>query len=147
MTSPAVIDNSIVMRWFHPSGNSSNLAYTDKVLKSMEQGHISPIAPFILTMEFPNVLHTLVQRGELKGKIETALIHFEHLGFDIIGAEYSAALYIQAISELCSIYAISAYDAAYLELAIRQKCPLLTLDKKLLKAAKKAGVNTALKLI
>ena len=146
MTQPVIIDNSVVIWWFHPSGTVEELSRADKILNSLESGHLAPLAPFILTMEFPNVLHTLARKGALKGNIETVLIHFEHLGFDIIGAEYNALLYIQTLSELCSRYDVSAYDAAYLELAIRLECPLLTLDKMLKKAAKKAGINTAPKL-
>ena len=37
-------------------------------------------------------------------------------------------------------YKLSSYDAAYLELAIREGCPLATLDKSMIKAAKKADV-------
>ncbi|MEK7753053.1 MAG: type II toxin-antitoxin system VapC family toxin, partial [Acidobacteriota bacterium] len=37
-------------------------------------------------------------------------------------------------------YALSAYDAAYLELALREGLPLATLDSALRKAARKTGV-------
>lgn len=35
---------------------------------------------------------------------------------------------------------LTIYDAAYLELAMREKIPLLTLDKGLIKAAKKLNI-------
>lgn len=38
-------------------------------------------------------------------------------------------------------YELSAYDAAYLELALRSGLPMATLDHDLEKAAKKAGVK------
>ena len=38
-------------------------------------------------------------------------------------------------------YGLSAYDAAYLELSIRRRAPLASLDSKLQKAAQKAGVR------
>lgn len=38
-------------------------------------------------------------------------------------------------------YGLTAYDASYLELAIRRGLPLATLDKELIKAAKEAGVK------
>jgi len=38
-------------------------------------------------------------------------------------------------------YNLSAYDAAYLELALRENLPLATLDADLEKAARKAGVK------
>jgi len=40
---------------------------------------------------------------------------------------------------------LSSYDSAYLELAIREGLPLATLDKNLLKAARKADVAVYLK--
>jgi predicted nucleic acid-binding protein len=42
--------------------------------------------------------------------------------------------------EIARKYRLSAYDAAYLELATRQELPLATLDQDLRKAAKRAGV-------
>jgi len=42
-------------------------------------------------------------------------------------------------------YNLSSYDAAYLELAIREGIPLAALDKNLLKAARKSGVGIYLK--
>jgi len=46
---------------------------------------------------------------------------------------------------LARAYNISSYDASYLELAIREGLSLATLDKKLIKSAKKAGVDIYLK--
>lgn len=36
---------------------------------------------------------------------------------------------------------LSSYDAAYLDLAMRSDCPIATLDKKLIEAAKKVDVT------
>jgi len=44
------------------------------------------------------------------------------------------------ILEIAMAHHLSAYDASYLELSLRKDIPLATLDKQLLKAAKKAGV-------
>ncbi len=46
---------------------------------------------------------------------------------------------------LSRIYKLSSYDAAYLELAMREGIPLATLDKNLRKAATKANVELYLK--
>ena len=137
-----VIDNSIVMRWFHPSGSKKNLARAERYLGLLEDNQFVPTAPVILTMELPNVLFRLLRIGELKGQVDTALTLWKNLEFDIIGSEFGSALYVQSLSELCKEHALSAYDAAYLELAIRIDCPLLTLDKALEKAAVKMGVDT-----
>jgi predicted nucleic acid-binding protein len=47
-----------------------------------------------------------------------------------------------SVRTLASQYQHTAYDAAYLELAIRHKLPIASLDKALSRAALAAGVNT-----
>jgi len=51
-----------------------------------------------------------------------------------------AAWLAQQILPLARTYKLSAYDAAYLELAIREGLPLATLDDDLRRAASAAGV-------
>jgi len=48
---------------------------------------------------------------------------------------------IRRLHGLAEEYALSAYDAAYLELAQRKDLGLATLDQPLIKAARRAGVN------
>lgn len=62
-------------------------------------------------------------------------------GVDI---EVDAATSAHALSgtlQLARRYKLSAYDASYLELALRLGMPLATLDEDLQKATKKAGVK------
>ena len=51
-------------------------------------------------------------------------------------------VYANSITALASGYSLSSYDAAYLELAIRKEAAVGTLDKNLLKACVKAGIQT-----
>lgn len=44
--------------------------------------------------------------------------------------------------ELADLRGLTAYDAAYLEMAIRRRLPLATLDRQLLAAARNVGVET-----
>ncbi len=53
------------------------------------------------------------------------------------------AVSISTLDELAARHALSAYDAAYLELALRRKLPLATQDKALLAAMAQAGVQVA----
>lgn len=53
----------------------------------------------------------------------------------------TASLALSDTLNLARRYKLSAYDAAYLELALREGLPLATLDADLEKAAKKAGVK------
>ena len=43
--------------------------------------------------------------------------------------------------QLARRFKLSAYDASYLDLALREGLPLATLDEDLIKAAKRAGVK------
>ncbi|MBJ7414832.1 MAG: type II toxin-antitoxin system VapC family toxin [Niveispirillum sp.] len=45
-----------------------------------------------------------------------------------------------AILSLVRQHRLTAYDAAYLELAVRERLPLATFDRELAKAAQQAGV-------
>ena len=59
-----------------------------------------------------------------------------------IETDYSTGhLYIREVLELSDKHELSAYDAAYLELAIRNHSPLATLDQNLKSVAKTAGVR------
>ena len=51
---------------------------------------------------------------------------------------------LPALDALAARHGLSAYDASYLELALRLKLPLATLDKALLEAMTQAGVAAAL---
>lgn len=48
---------------------------------------------------------------------------------------------IEAVVVVARQHDLSAYDATYLELAMRQGCPLATLDQRLLNASEAAGVE------
>ena len=50
---------------------------------------------------------------------------------------------ITALDEIAARHGLSAYHAAYLELAIRRSLPLVTQDEALVAAMAKAGVSTA----
>jgi predicted nucleic acid-binding protein len=49
---------------------------------------------------------------------------------------------LQTLDALAADHTLSAYDACYLELALRRRLPLATLDKALLTAMKRSGVPT-----
>lgn len=133
-----VLDNSVTMRWFFGDGKSRELAYADKVLDAMKKA--SAIVPATWGLEVANV----IARAEAKGLVTEArsAAFLEMLaGVDI---EADTATFHHALSDTLQLarrYQLSAYDASYLELALRQGIPLATLDEDLQKAAKKAGVK------
>ena len=65
----------------------------------------------------------------------------EPLGVWLIAIEPpSVAAALAQISQVARDYGLTAYDAAYLEIALRLRLPLVTLDVQLAKAAKSAKV-------
>jgi len=49
---------------------------------------------------------------------------------------------LRRLDEIGRTYGLTAYDASYLELALRRKALLASFDRQLLEAAKKSGVET-----
>jgi len=133
-----VLDNSVTMRWFFGDGKPQQLAYAGKVLDAMKQD--SALVPATWELEVANV----IAKAEAKALVTEARsgAFLEMLeGVDI---EVDAATFVHALSDTLQLarrYKLSAYDASYLELALRLGIPLATLDEDLQKAAKKAGVK------
>lgn len=133
-----VLDNSVTMRWFFGDGKPQELAYAGKVLDAMKQDNA--LVPATWGLEVSNV----IARAEAKGLVTEArsgafLEMLEGVDIDVDAATFAHAL--SDTLQLARRYKLSAYDASYLELALRQGLPLATLDDDLQKAAKKAGVK------
>lgn len=125
------------MRWLFGDGKPSELRYADTVLDLLISSHA--IVPVTWGLEVANV----IARAEAKqliteAKSETFLGLLDGLRIEVDDATFSKAL-LDTL-QLSRRYKLSAYDASYLELAIRLSLPLATLDADLMKAAKKAGV-------
>ena len=133
-----VLDNSVTMRWFFGDGKPQELAYASKVLEAMKVANA--IVPATWGLEVANV----IARAEAKALVTEArsgafLEMLDDVSIAVDAATFSHAL--GATLQLARRYKLSAYDASYLELAIRRGISLATLDEDLQKAAKKAGVK------
>jgi len=65
-------------------------------------------------------------------------------GFPVSTDSPGGATSLASLHGLAGEHGLSAYDAAYLELALRKKAGLATGDRELAAAAEKAGVPLAL---
>ena len=133
-----VLDNSVTMRWFFGVGKPRELAYAGKVLDAMKKA--SAIVPVTWGLEVANVIAGAEAKGLVSEARSGAFIELLE-GMDI---ETDAATYHHALSETLQLarrYKLSAYDASYLELALRLGISLATLDEDLQRAAKKAGIK------
>ena len=133
-----VLDNSVAMRWFFGDGKPSELAYAGKVLDALKktEAHV----PVTWGLEAANV----IARAEAKGLVTEARSGAFIEMLDGVDIQVDAATFAHALSDTLQLarrYRLSAYDASYLELALRLGVPLATLDEDLLKATKKAGIK------
>ncbi len=133
-----VLDNSVTMRWFFGDGKPQELAYAGKVLDALKQDNA--LVPVTWGLEVANV----IARAEAKGLVTEArsgafLEMLEDVDIDVDTATFTHAL--SDTLQLARRYKLSAYDASYLELALRQGLSLATLDEDLQRAAKKTGVK------
>jgi len=137
-----VLDNSVSMRWLLESGKKSDQAYAEAVLNSLLDA--TAVVPNLWHLEASNVLIGALQRNELDSEeVERFLSQLEALPIQIDSSTARRAFRRTFI--LSKDHGLSSYDAAYLELAIREGLPLATLDKKLVKAARSSNVALYLK--
>ncbi len=133
-----VLDNSVTMRWFFGDGRPKELDYANTVLDAINSQNA--IVPATWGLEVANV----IARAEAKDLVTEARSGAFLEMLDGLDIEIDAATFAHALSDTLQLarrYRLSAYDASYLELAMRLGIPLATLDENLQKAAKKAGVK------
>ena len=134
MTGPFVLDASMTLSW---AFEGESTPFTVAVLKSLETDHA--IAPALWAFEVASVLNTAERRGRMNAAAQAAFL--ERLRLLPILIQHRPATWLaQQILPLARRYHLSAYDAAYRELAIREGLPLATLDDDLRCAAAGAGV-------
>ncbi len=137
-----VLDNSVAMRWHLETEKASGQKYADSVLSSLTD--VDALVPNLWHLEATNVLLGAEKRGDTTtGEVERFISQLENLPISVDPLTANQAF--SRIFALSRAYKLSSYDAAYLELAIRKGLSLATLDKNLLKAAKKADVPIYLK--
>ena len=133
-----VLDNSVTMRWFFGDGKPQELVYAGKVLDAMK--NTSALVPATWGLEVANVIAKAEAKGWVtEARSEVFLEMLEGVDIEVDTATFSHVL--SHTLQLARRYKLSAYDASYLELALRLGLPLATLDEDLQKAAKKAGVK------
>ncbi len=134
---PLVVDNSVMMRWLFRDGSEKDQQYAQRVLDRLKTDGKQVIAPYLWVYEAAFVVHFYVRKHDISAR--TGQEHLEAL-FDLCtvirGEETPASLLAFA-----NDHAQSAYDASYLMLAKQRGCPIATLDKKMLAAARRLELD------
>ena len=134
-----VLDCSVTMAWCFENESDPR---AEALLDAMSSS--TAYVPGVWALEVANVLIVAERRGRLSeadadafvSRIQEMSIEEEPIG---------ACEVLNRMRSVAGRYGLSAYDAAYLELAMRLGIALGTLDAKLAQAAESAGVQLALR--
>lgn len=130
-----VADNSVIIAWFVE--NQAN-AETDALLERAASDDVH--VPAVWSAEFAAALLALSHNRRLLPKRVPAILdEVDRLEFRHDNSPPSA----RGLVDLGRRFGLSAYDACYLELAMRLRVPLAARDAALRKAADRVGVVLA----
>jgi predicted nucleic acid-binding protein len=130
-----VLDNSVALAWcFEDEQTPAVMALLDRVTET------GATAPLLWPLEALNGLLVAERRRRLNAATRAALTAFLRelpIMLDLDTAERAWG----AAAQLAERFRLSVYDATYLELALRRRLPLASLDQGLREAAGAMGVD------
>jgi predicted nucleic acid-binding protein len=99
----------------------------------------TPVVPALWRYEVSSAVVVAERRGRLTAaQVETLSADLDE--FCLVAELDPASVQASALIQLARHHQLTAYDAAYLELALRRRLPLATLDERLEAAAQRAGL-------
>ena len=135
MTPSFVIDCSLAMAWCF---RNEATAATNELLERMT--HESAAVPAWWYLEVTNVLALAERKGRIKPTESAAFITLLER-FDLDVDDQAPSRSFSHLLPLCRAHALTSYDAAYLDLAMRWDLPLASLDRSLRHAAGAVGIR------
>ena len=131
-----VIDASLALSWCFPDEKTS---YGESVLTLLE-ADTEAVVPSLWLLEIINTLVVAERRKRITHEqAQEFLKDIEDL--EVAVEPIDSSLAFNDVYTLARQHFLTAYDAAYLELAIRKSLPLASLDEDLKKAALASGVK------
>jgi predicted nucleic acid-binding protein len=135
MTPSFVIDASVALAWCF---KDEFTPVTRQLLANVKQQ--VALVPAWWYIEMVNVIALAERKGRLTPTNRDDFIRvLESASIEIDDEAPQRAF--SHLLPLCRTHGLTSYDAMYLELAVRRRLPLATLDEPLRKAAKKVGVK------
>jgi predicted nucleic acid-binding protein len=132
-----VLDASITLAWFLDRPIAQ---YAEHVRQLLLRGNRA-VVPALWQLEIANGFVVAERRGLLTPSDTTEALQ----NLDIVIAQAidnnQDTVSIRRVLQVAREFRLTAYDAVYLETSLRQELPLATLDRQLLTAASKAGVE------
>ena len=135
MINGFVVDNSVVMSWCFKDETNR---YADAVLDKLSES--TAIAPSIWPLEVVNVLLVAERQKRLK-QVDSVRFITLLSQLPIVVEGIGSEKVMKDLLALGRTSHLSSYDASYLDLAMRKDCPIATIDKKIMEAAKEVSVT------
>jgi predicted nucleic acid-binding protein len=130
-----VLDASIALSWcFEDEGEGQAVLILERLLQE------EAVVPSLWALEVTNGLLTAERRGRLDAAAVSRGGNLL-LSLPIVMDPMARSRPFAVIQPLARQHRLSTYDAAYLELAIRKRIPLASLDNGLTTAARKEGLE------
>src|SRR5579885_2946223 len=129
-----VLDGSVTMAWFFRDETN---AYAEAVEDSL--AHAEAVVPAYWPLEVVNTL-VLGERRQRSTEAQAAIWLSYLRALPILVDDETAIRSWDYTLSLARAHQLSAYDAAYLELALRRSLSLATLDERLKDAAAAVGL-------
>lgn len=135
MSAAVAVDASVTAAWFLPDEATP---FTEAALQATATCDVW--VPALWLLEMGNLLLSAQRRKRIDDAKRRELVQAAAALRLRVDREPVRMLEIDA---LAARHSLTAYDAAYLELALRRKLAIATVDSALLKAALAAGVKPA----
>jgi predicted nucleic acid-binding protein len=135
MSASFVVDCSVAMAWCFPDEAT---AATGQLLDRMAEE--TAAIPGLWYLEVTNVLALAERKKRIRpAKVAEFIALVESFEFEV--DEQTNTRAFAHLLPLCRSHGTTANDAAYLDVALRHRLPLASLDDNLREAAKKLGVD------
>jgi predicted nucleic acid-binding protein len=133
--TPFVVDCSITMAWCFEDECDP---YADAALGALEETEV--LVPSVWTLEMANVIVVAERQRRLTKADSTRFVELLG-GLRIVVEEAAREHVLTRVLGCARDFGLSAYDAAYLELAMRHGVALATTDRALRSACRKSGTR------
>ncbi len=133
-----VLDASVAMSWCFPGDPTEDTPYSRRILSRLTAD--DAIVPDIWAFEIANIIFVAFsKRNRITQKqIDEYLQRLKALPIRVEPSDLCANISLESRARKWNL---SAYDAAYLDLALRKNIPLATADDDLRKAAEAEGIK------
>ena len=128
----AVVDSSVTIKWFV---DEEFTAEADQLLTDLQNGALEALAQDFLIIEIGNILWKK-ERAQLVSEAEARIIMN---GWPSLPITWMASHdLLDDTFHLAVRHGRTLYDSLYLALSVRENCPFITRDEKLVNAVQRA---------